>query len=173
MIKKITVKNCIVKDDTTNPGAGITIVDSSEIIVTNNTVTNTVWGLKAENTSSCVISYNTFADNSGYGVILLSDTNDNVIHHNKFINNYDGAAMQARDDGVNNLFYEASSEEGNHWNNWNDPNTAVPIAGLADNEDPYPLEENLTRGGKASLFLLPVLIALVIVVYKKRIKNTI
>ena len=129
-------------------------------------------GIYASNTNSCVISYNTFADNLGYGVVLNLDTNENVLHHNKFINNYQGTSLQAWDEGVNNLFYEASSEEGNYWDNWNDLDTPVTIGGSANNEDPYPLDENLTRGGgKASLFFLPVLIALV-VVYKKRIKNT-
>lgn len=70
------------------------------------------------------------------------------------------------------MFYEASSEEGNHLDNWNDLDTPVTIGGSANNEDPYPLDENLTRGAKASLFFLPILLALVIVVYRKRIKNT-
>ncbi len=166
---QITVKNSIVKDNSDNPGIGIYLSDSTEITVTNNTYTNNLCGLYVENTNSCDISYNTFADNIGYGVYLLSNTNDNIVHHNKFINNYGGAVMQARDCGVNNMFYEASSEEGNYWDNWSSKDSIVPIAGLADNEDPYPLDENLIR--LASLYFLPVLIALVIVVYKKRIKK--
>ncbi|MHA1198855.1 MAG: NosD domain-containing protein [Candidatus Heimdallarchaeaceae archaeon] len=168
---QITVKNSIVKDNTKNPGLGIMLVDSSEITLTNNTCIDNVWGLYMENTNSCVITHNTFSDNLGYGAYLLSDTNNNILHHNKFINNYDGAVMQARDDGVNNFWYEASSEEGNYWDNWTSQDSVVPIAGLANNEDPYPLDENLTRGDEASLFFLPAIIALIIVAHKKRTKK--
>lgn len=166
---QITVKNCVVEDNIDVFGVGICLVDSFEITLTNNTCITNNYGLYLENTNSCDISYNTFAENLEYGAELSSDTNENILHHNKFIYNREGAVMQAKDDGVNNLFYEASSEEGNYWDNWSSKDSIVPIAGLADNEDPYPLDENLIR--LASLFFLPVLIALVIVVYMKRIKK--
>ncbi|MHA1217589.1 MAG: right-handed parallel beta-helix repeat-containing protein [Candidatus Heimdallarchaeaceae archaeon] len=164
---QITVKNSVSEDNSEVFGIGIYLLDSFDITLSNNTCTNNNYGVYLENTNSSVISYNTFADNLEYGVVLEDNTNENIVHHNKFIDN--GGVMQARDDGVNNLFYEASSEQGNYWDNWSSKDSIVPIGGTANNEDPYPLDENLIR--LASLFFLPVLIALVIVVYKKRIKN--
>jgi len=164
---QITVKNCVVEDNIDVFGIGIYLLDCFDITLSNNTCTKNNYGVYLQNTNSSVISYNTFADNVEYGVALEDDTNENIVHHNKFIDN--GGVMQARDDGTNNTFYDESTLEGNHWNNWNDPDSVVPIGGIAGNEDPYPLDENLSR--EVSLFFIPVLLALVIVVYKKRIKN--
>ena len=73
------------------------------------------------------------------------DTNNNIIHHNKFISNgmgTDGWA-QAADDKVNNLWYDEETKEGNYWSDL-DYNSGVAlerynIEGDADNYDPYPL----------------------------------
>lgn len=164
---QITVKNSVSEDNTESFGIGIYLLDSFDITLSNNTCTKNNYGVYLQNTNSSVISYNTFADNSEYGVVLEEDTNENIVHHNKFIDN--GGVMQARDDGTDNIWYDATTNEGNFWDNWNDPDAIVPIGGTANNEDPYPLDENLVRD--VNLFFIPVLVALAIVVYKKRIKN--
>ncbi len=167
---RIYIHNCIIEDNIDDFGLGIYLVESTEITVYNNTCNNNNYGLVAENTNSSVISYNTFSGNVEYGVHLSVDPNENIVHHNKFINNKGGAVMQARDDGINNIWYDEASKEGNYWDNWNDPDSVVPIGGTAGSEDIYPLDENLTR--EINLFFVPVVIALVIVVFRKRIKRS-
>lgn len=43
-----------------------------------------------ENSNSCLIYHNTFEDSNYDTVFLNSDTNNNILHHNKFINNNGG-----------------------------------------------------------------------------------
>ncbi|MHA1198019.1 MAG: right-handed parallel beta-helix repeat-containing protein [Candidatus Heimdallarchaeaceae archaeon] len=169
---KITVRNCISNDCSGSIGVGLLLLESKEITVYNNTFVNNEYGLYLDNSNSCRINYNTFKDSNSEGVVLDYNTYNNVVDHNKFINNKGGSSHQASDDGVGNIWYNEETEEGNYWDNWNDPNTPVPILGAAENEDPYPLEEDLTRTtNPTNLYFLSILLALAIVVYKKRTRN--
>lgn len=163
---QITLKNSISIDCSGTFGAGALIYNSFDITVDNNTFTNNNYGLYMENSNSCLIYHNTFEDSNYEGVFLNSDTNNNILHHNKFINNNGGASLQARDDGIGNIWYEEATKLGNYWDNWTDSKTVVPILGSANNEDPYPLDEDLTR--ETNLYFLSVLLALAFIVYRKR-----
>ncbi len=166
---QITIEDSLIKESTENFGWGILLLESSEINITNNTCLNNNYGLIVQDSNSSYIHYNTFEDNIDHGVYLQSSSKNNIVHHNKFINNNEGASHQASDDGTDNVWYEESTKEGNYWDNWNDPKTPVPILGSAGSEDPYPLEEDLTR--EANLYLISILFGLVLIAYRRRKKS--
>ena len=128
-----------IKGNNIHDGAGICLIGSNNNTIVENNITDHLIGIE------------------NYG-------QSNQIYYNNFINN---RPYDAYDLGDNT--WDDGSGKGNYWDNWSSKDSIVPIAGLADNEDPYLLDEELIR--LASLFFLPVLIALVIVVYKKRIKK--
>lgn len=94
---------------------GIQIVNGDEL------------GLSMYNT----ISHNLIYDNQGYGVRLLTLTENNSVLCNSFKDNKLGGS-QANDDGTDNDFMN------NHWADWMGVGS-YPIDGLTGNHDPSPL----------------------------------
>ncbi len=119
-------------------------VFDSEII--SNTMEFNGWiGIRSWDTHRCKITYNLIRNNSEYGVSLDVDSRFNTVHHNYFIHNNIDGTSQACDSGKNNIWFDKESEEGNFWSDWNQQNSTYHINGKAENNDLYPLDENLER----------------------------
>jgi len=86
---------------------------------------------------SCSIIYNLIEGTKWYG--LLIDSNDNTIFHNSFVNNHLEGKSQAKDDGLNNVWYNESLREGNYWSDWWGFGS-YKVDGSAKSYDPYPSE---------------------------------
>lgn len=116
---------------------GIRMHYSDNAIISNNILNNnTRFGIYSDNCDYCLIIFNSIRANTDYGIFGLEY--NNTIHHNSFIdNNLDGTS-QAWDCGLNNIWYDILTSEGNYWSDW----TGVGdyhILGNANAIDPYPL----------------------------------
>ncbi|MCG3220200.1 MAG: right-handed parallel beta-helix repeat-containing protein [Candidatus Heimdallarchaeota archaeon] len=99
------------------------------------------------------------------GIYLHSETKDNILHHNYFMNN----TQQAVDDSGKNIWYESSKEEGNYWSDHKGKNP-YEIEGDGEAVDPYPLNENLeriTRVSSSKIYLIFVSLICVLALRKK------
>ncbi len=115
------------------------------------------------------ITYNLF-QSGGQGVLLDFETANCSIHHNTF--DY----CSAYDDGVNNIWYDPVTQEGNYW--WDYSGTGnYTIPGSARSNDTYPLSTppvdiiaEFHQNLKYSLLLLfiPLIIA---ISYKRKRKK--
>jgi len=85
----------------------------------------------------CSIIYNLIEGTKWYG--LLIDSNYNTIFHNSFVNNHLEGKSQAKDDGLNNVWYNESLREGNYWSDWWGFGS-YNIDGSAKSYDPFPPE---------------------------------
>ncbi|MHA1199245.1 MAG: NosD domain-containing protein [Candidatus Heimdallarchaeaceae archaeon] len=119
---------------------GIWLYSCSGSTLSNNTCCNNNYrGIMLEDSDSCVVTYNLLQENEDYGVYLHSNSDDNEIHHNTFIDNNLGGTSQAYDDGVNNYWYDSTTQEGNEWSDWS--GGPYLIDGSAGAFDLYPLGE--------------------------------
>lgn len=90
---------------------------------------------------------NTFKENDGYGMALLNNADDNILHHNDFIWNRLGYnTTQACDFGDDNLWHDGV--EGNFWTDWQEPD--ADMNGIVD----VAYNINGTGNGGADLFPL-------------------
>ncbi len=120
---------------------GISLLFSGSSTITNNTCNNNNnYGIRLHETDFCVITYNLLQGNEGFGVYLRYGSDNNLIHHNTFVDNYLGGTSQAFDDCLNNTWYDAETSEGNYWSDWSKINS-YSINGSAGSEDLYPLDE--------------------------------
>ena len=93
-----------------------------------------------DSSDNCVFKYNDYRDIFLFAVFLDENANNNVIHHNNFINNsFGGSYQQAFDDGENNYWYDQSSRQGNYWSDLG-TETEYRIEGSAHAYDLYPLD---------------------------------
>ncbi|MHA1219780.1 MAG: right-handed parallel beta-helix repeat-containing protein, partial [Candidatus Heimdallarchaeaceae archaeon] len=130
-------------DDNTfsnNDEVAIDFYASGNSTVTNNTCSNSNIGINIDNSDFCNITYNLLQENEGYGICLRANSDNNLIHHNTFVDNNLGGTSQAYDDGIRNTWFDDVSLEGN---TWSDLSGAVfyLIDGSAISVDLYPLEE--------------------------------
>ena len=102
------------------------------------------YGLYGNVADMCEFTYNQFINNTDYGLFLDRYSDNNTIHHNRFVYNKVGGESQALDHGKNNTWYDVNALEGNYWNDW-DSRKPYPIIGGADAEDKYPLNESFQR----------------------------
>ncbi len=175
----------VINNTCNNNGESIVIDSSGSLTVANNTCSNSNFGIKisfsviatvANNTcynnydygiwlwdsDSCNITYNLLQENVEHGVYLDSDSDNNLIHHNIFVDNNLGGTSQAFDDCTNNYWYDTTTLEGNYWydtttlegNYWYDTTTlegnywsdwsgtgSYSIDGHAGAFDLYPFDE--------------------------------
>ena len=154
---------------------GINLYCSDEITISNNTCRMNECGIRLHDSDSCFITYNLiresyrFGNDREYGLALYSDSDNNIIHHNSFINNNPEGTSQASDWGINNIWYEKETKEGNYWSEW-DSRKPYPIDGNANSTDPYPLKESLEKIYFELIILLPS-IFLIAFVYKYKTKK--
>ncbi len=122
-----------------NPNFGISIQESERLIVTNNTCSNNTIGMSLNNNDFSVFTYNLLQENEIYGLWFYPLSNNNLIHHNNFVDNNLGGTSQADDRGTNNCWYDSSINEGNYWSDWSGTGSYA-IGGVAGAIDPYPLD---------------------------------
>ncbi len=119
---------------------GIRLYCSSSSTVANNTCNNNYYGILLWSSDFCVVTYNLLQENEGYGVYLIYDSDNNLIHHNTFVDNNLEGTSQAYDDCVNNTWYDTATLEGNYWSDWSGIGS-YSIDGDANSVDLYPLVE--------------------------------
>ena len=122
-----------------NAFAGIILDNSLNFTIQRNNISENEVGLYLNNTDFCEISYNLIKENVGYGVNLLSDSNNNTIHHNSFINNNLSGISQAFDESEGNTWYDENTNEGNFWTDHVAGDYAID--GPSSSYDIYPLNE--------------------------------
>ncbi|MBA7527909.1 hypothetical protein ES705_20089 [subsurface metagenome] len=114
---------------------------SSNSTATNNTCTNNNnYGIYLHSSDFCVFTYNLLQENEEYGVYSSSGSDNNIIHHNTFVDNNLGGTSQAFDDCTNNTWYNNATQKGNFWSDWSGTGS-YSIDGSANSVDLYPLNE--------------------------------
>jgi len=137
-LKNITIKNNVIKN---NSEYGITARRAFNINIIGNTIENNNGGILLQYVKNSTIKENTFEKNERYGIYINdSESIDNEIYHNSFVNN----TINAYDGGLN--FWD-KSKEGNYWSDYKgiDRNLQDGIGDMpydipgGDNQDKYPL----------------------------------
>ena len=122
---------------------GISLYSSSSSAVIYNTCNNNIiYGIYLEDSDFCVVTYNLLRENEDYGVYFWYGSDNNLIHHNTFVDNNLGGTSQAYDRGTNNFWYDSTTQEGNFWSDWSGTDS-YSIDGPANSIDLYPLGEPL------------------------------
>ncbi|MFX1302927.1 MAG: nitrous oxide reductase family maturation protein NosD [Promethearchaeota archaeon] len=85
----------------------------------------------------CSIIHNLIEGTGWYGLIV--ESNYNIIFQNSFVNNNIEGTNQAKDLGLNNIWYNSSVQKGNYWSDWWGFGS-YNIDGSAKSYDPYPSE---------------------------------
>jgi len=136
-----------------NERDGIWIGDSKDAFIVNNTIEYSgTYGINSKDSDRCKYTYNLIKNNTGYGVFLDLESRYNFVHHNYFIHNHIEGTSQAYDSGNNNTWHDTETKEGNFWIDL-DKNSTYHINGKAENNDLYPLNENLERITKTNLHI--------------------
>jgi thermitase len=129
-----------------NSEGGIWLIDSLNNNITNCNIYNNYDGIFTDNSSNNYITKCNIYDNPQYGIYLYSFSNNNTIHHNNFINN-----TQNANDSCTNTWYNTILEEGNYWDDFDEPSEGAydnNSDGIVDspydviggsNNDGYPL----------------------------------
>ena len=129
-----------------NGGDNIGIGWGNNITINENIMTYSVHGsgLTFGATNNSYVINNTMGYNHVTGFFLDDNSTNNNIYENVFDDN---VVTQASDDGSHNLFYNATTKKGNYYSDFvNSPGvTNYTIIGSANNFDPYPLYQNLSR----------------------------
>lgn len=126
--------------ESNNYGMFYTIGSWYDTIINNTCANNTMDGIYLEHVKYSEVKSNLLYNNSNYG-LYLTETNDTVIASNVFVDNNIGGTSQAYDDGVYNVWFDQSINEGNYWSDWDGTGT-YPIDGNANVNDPFPLYES-------------------------------
>ncbi len=121
-----------------NNWEGISLSSSSSSTVANNTCNNNYYGIYLYLSAFCVVAYNLLQENEGYGVYLNYYSDNNIIHHNTFVDNNLGGTSQAYDRGLTNTWYDTSTNKGNYWSDWSGSGS-YSVDGSAGAVDLYPL----------------------------------
>lgn len=127
-------------------------------------------GIFFEHSSAILLTYNSFEKNLMYGVNISNGSNDNIIHHNNFIDNNPDGSSQAYDAGANNSWYDITTKEGNWWNDWLGRGEYL-IDGPSCSSDLYPLAspvEQITKKSISSIYLIPIAILFLLIIFRKK-----
>ncbi|MFX0091466.1 MAG: right-handed parallel beta-helix repeat-containing protein [Candidatus Hodarchaeota archaeon] len=123
-INNVLASYCTIEGNhISHSGSGVWIEDSNKMTVSNNIVIDNYSGVVlSANSSSNTITRNLFAGHPGKGVVIWSGEN-NHISLNFFRNNNEGfyqiqGFSQGYDDGLNNEWYNSTSNEGNWWSDY-------------------------------------------------------
>ena len=96
-------------------GNAMWIIGSTNNAVVGNTLSESFNGIRMETSSQMNLTGNTFINNAGRGVWLLSTATNNKVYNNNFIDNQ----LQPNDFGSSNLWSVGGS--GNYWSNFHTP----------------------------------------------------
>lgn len=175
---------CIITDNEfANFMQGIHLNHAHNNIITNNIFpSNNYQGINIRYSNYNEITYNSIQYSQQHGLALVGTSHDNIIHHNRFINNslaeeytIDGERTgtiesQGYDEGSNNIWYDEEGKHGNRWSDYEGRGT-YPIDGPANAEDIYPLELSYNESAFIPLvtFLLSFIsISCLLIVLTKR-----
>ncbi|UCE37349.1 MAG: fibronectin type III domain-containing protein [Thermoplasmata archaeon] len=140
----ITISNNSISQ---HSSVGIWVPDCSSVIIYNNSVNTSHWGIAVATSDLCTISYNKIYSNRQYGIcligsanqntimynyisnnteygIILEDSDINIVHHNDLIDNngandsYDPAHIQAYDNRSTNEWDDGYPSGGNYWSDY-------------------------------------------------------
>ncbi|MCG3217293.1 MAG: right-handed parallel beta-helix repeat-containing protein [Candidatus Heimdallarchaeota archaeon] len=136
----VTLKN---NSCSNNKYYGIQLLGSHNNTLTENICNNNILGIWVDCSDSCRLSYNVIKENEEHGIYVSSFSDNNIIHHNSFINNNPEGISQAKDDGNNNTWWDIKTQEGNFWSEWK--SKPYTIEGRANATDPYPLDVKMKR----------------------------
>ena len=155
--------------------SGIALIYSSGATLMDNTCSNNYYGIILWISSDAILTGNTCSNNDHFGVGVYLDSDNNIIHHNAFIDNNLNLILsgysQACDGGANNTWYDSTTKEGNYWSEWNKRKPYL-IYGDANATDPYPLNKDLERIDYEYTLVIPTLILLTILLKIKRKKKS-
>ncbi len=130
----------LIKNTCSNNGYDGIEANGSNNSLTQNNCNENRWGIRLWRANSGLFTYNLLEDNEEYGIMISSDSHNNIIHHNIFINNNPNGTSQAYDDGEKNVWYDEKKKNGNYWSDWNETGSYF-IDGSAKSTDPFPLSK--------------------------------
>ena len=139
-IELLSDNSTVTNNTCNNNDIGIYLYFSDNSVINNNTCYNNVYGMCIEFSDSNMLFFNLIVYNEEYGIHLFSNSENNNIHHNIFINNNLLNIIQVKDDGINNIWFGSLTLEGNYWSDW-DGTSSYSIEGSASSVDPYPLND--------------------------------
>ena len=123
---------------------GVYLTLSQTPLFFNNTITENLEGIIIKKAYNGIFWMNLILENELYGIALVEwvygGSENNMFHHNSFIDNNLGGSSQAYSGYEINYFYDIDLLEGNYWNDWISGN--YTIDGISQFVDPYPLSES-------------------------------
>lgn len=119
----------------------IEIYEGSNCTIQNNIIDTNEAGIHITLTTSSIVMYNLITNSESYGLSFYRNSSNNIVHHNSFINNNLGGTSQGYDEGIDNVWYENITEEGNYWTDWSGSGN-YSIDGPSNSVDPYCLIDN-------------------------------
>ncbi|MCX8173636.1 MAG: right-handed parallel beta-helix repeat-containing protein [Thermoplasmata archaeon] len=166
--------NTVTNNKITNGTLGVYLYSSIwNTLKYNNISYNSMYGVRVY-ASNNTITYNAFCNNTNYAIYIETGSANNTIHHNNFWGN-NGAGKgatgnsQAADNAGGNKWYDAATNQGNYWSNWDGTGT-YPIAGSAGATDSGPLSQPVPISETGTLPVFMVLFGLlgVLAIWRKR-----
>ena len=128
-----SISDCIIRDNiVSKSGNGIYLINSKENIINNNLIEKNNIGIYLSNSDINYVKSNVIKNNNANGILINSESNNNIIYLNHFSNNI---VNNARDLSSNNWNRNAY---GNFWDDYNDYDNNGD--GIGDN--PYIIDSN-------------------------------
>jgi parallel beta-helix repeat protein len=176
--------NTLIDNYISNEGAGIYLGASSNNTLSGNNCSDDYVGIDLEGPcNDNEISRNLVCDNTGYGVEVLSGSNNRIWNNTIIGNNgatgaYDASHVQAFDGGTHN-WWNSTNGYGNWWSDWQSPDIAPPygivdlpyvISGRLDvrerdwSRDYYPLTTTPQESHTSMMLLVVIAFVVAIVV---------
>ncbi len=128
-----------------NGESGLSLYYCSSLTIRNNEIYDSERnGLYLRETDNCQFYHNVFARyatadyGTYYGISVQENSAGNSFYSNIVVNNKHTSAPEAIDNGVDNYWYNTSSNSGNYWYDWSESGS-YDIDGTAGASDPYPL----------------------------------
>ena len=176
-----TIKNCIIK----NNDQGIYIVNSNHTLIKGNKVSsNLFYGIYARSFKNNTIIKNTISNNENEGIYLGSETKNNSIYLNNFIDNRDDPIDKGKNQWDN-------GDKGNYWSDYEEPYPCASELRFSEtwdatidikegnNQDNHPLvepvgdvEEEMESSCIYLLSFIIIVIMVVSIVIYRKMKNT-
>ena len=119
----------------------IEIYEGSNCSIQNNIIDTNEAGIHLTLTTSSIVKSNLIINSESYGLSFYGTSSNNIVHHNSFIDNNLEGTSQAYDEGINNIWYDNITEQGNYWTDWSGSGN-YSIDGPSSSVDPYCLMNN-------------------------------
>lgn len=152
----VECRNMVVSSQFLNDlSVGLAMAYSTYNVVTSNSVCCNLFGIYLNHSDMNEFTRNAIYNNTGYGMHIDNGFQNAVFNNSFYLNNgagftYDPMHVQARDDGVMNVWDD--SGRGNYWSDWTSPDSEPD--GIVD--DPYALDGTAGTMDNYPLVDLPV-----------------